>query len=68
MVRYENECCDCASSGYPCLGSTCPNLRVPRFYCDKCKEEVEKLWYYNGLEMCQDCILSDFTEVKGDDD
>lgn len=68
MVRYENECCDCASPGYPCLGSTCPNLRVTRFYCDHCKKEVEKLWYYNGLEMCQDCILSDLTEVKGDDD
>ena len=34
MTVIENHCCDCAAPGYPCMGSACPNRRVPVFYCD----------------------------------
>ena len=56
MVTYENECCDCAVPGYPCLGSSCPNLHVKRYYCDECGDDVEKLYRFDGEELCIDCI------------
>ena len=56
MVTYENECCDCAVPGYPCLGSSCPNRHVKHYYCDDCRDDVEKLYLFEGEELCLDCI------------
>lgn len=28
MVKYEGECCGCATEAYPCLGNRCPNINV----------------------------------------
>lgn len=36
MIKYKDECCGCAVPGYPCLGNSCPNKNVPRYYCDVC--------------------------------
>ena len=62
MLVYENECVDCKSSGLPCMGSPCPNRKVPRFYCDKCREEAT-LYYFDGRELCIDCIEGLLEEV-----
>ena len=43
MITYEDECCGCATESYPCLGNACPNRNVKHLYCDKCKDDVEKL-------------------------
>ena len=56
MVIYENECCDCAVPGYPCLGNSCPNRHVKHYYCDDCRDDVEKLYRFDGEELCIDCI------------
>lgn len=56
MITYENECCDCAVPGYPCLGSSCPNRHVKRYYCDECGDDVEKLYEFDSEELCLDCI------------
>lgn len=66
MVVTENECCDCAVPGYPCLGSECPNRHVKHYCCDKCGEEVEQgeLYSYCGEELCIDCIKEDLEVVK----
>ena len=56
MVTYENECCDCAVPGYPCIGDSCPNRHVKRYYCDECGYDVEKLYRFDGEELCLDCI------------
>lgn len=56
MVTYENECCGCAVPGYPCVGSSCPNRHVKHYYCDECKNDVEKLYRFDGNELCIDCI------------
>ena len=40
MIKYTNECCDCAVAGYPCLGTRCPNRSVPHYYCDICGDEL----------------------------
>lgn len=60
-VRFENECVDC---GLPCMGDSCPNRHVKRYYCDKCGEEVEKLYYFDGEELCLDCIEESLEEVE----
>ena len=56
MVTTENECCGCAVPGFPCLGSSCPNRNVKHYYCDSCKEEQEKIYEFDGKELCIDCI------------
>lgn len=55
-IRYENRCCDCAVPVYPCLGDSCPKRHVKHYYCDECGEDVEKLYEFEGEELCLDCI------------
>lgn len=59
MTKIENDCCNCASPGYPCLGSSCVLTKVPHHYCDECGEEAP-LYDYEGKELCGDCILNKF--------
>ena len=61
MRYYTNECVDC---GLPCLREACMHYKVEHIACDSCQEE-KKLYYYNGLEMCLDCILDDLEVVEG---
>lgn len=61
MTVYENNCCDCATIGYPCLGNSCPLRNVPRYLCDGCGVE-DTLYRYNGEVLCMDCIASSATE------
>ena len=53
MITYENECCDCATPAYPCLGDICSNRKVKHCICDECGDDVDELW--DGL--CRDCFL-----------
>ena len=64
MVVVENECCDCATGAYPCLGSSCPRRHVEHFYCDKCGYE-DKLYEYDGKELCAECLLEAVPVVDG---
>lgn len=64
MIKYENECCDCATEGYPCLGSDCPNRHVLHCYCDKCGFET-RLYEFDDRQLCEDCLLEEFTVVEG---
>lgn len=66
MKRIENECLSCTDIGLPCLGSSCTNRNVVRFYCDKCKEE-STLYYYGGKELCGECILEELVIVEDSD-
>jgi hypothetical protein len=65
MIKYENECCGCATPNYPCIGESCPNRRVPHRYCDECGEE-DTLYEYDGEELCIECIKERLEEVKGE--
>lgn len=61
MVKIENQCVGCSSSGLPCLGSTCPNRRVEVYYCDRCGEEIEGDMYYDeGEDLCEECLKEKF--------
>lgn len=69
MVKYENDCCGCATESYPCLGDGCSFKRVAHFYCDKCKSEVDEgeLYEFAGDEMCLECIKAILPVVKAHD-
>lgn len=68
MKKVENECVGCKDLGLYCIGNSCPNNNVTRFYCDRCGEE-RKLYHYDEYtELCGDCLLEEFEVVDGSDD
>lgn len=57
MKKIENHCCDCAVPGYPCRGSSCPNINVEVYYCDHCGEMLtDEIYDVDGEELCEDCL------------
>ena len=64
MIRHENECVEC---GKPCLGRSCPYLRVRHLYCDRCMRDVDTLYVIDEEELCKDCaaevLLEDWEHV-----
>lgn len=43
MIKSESDCLNC---GLPCKYELCPHYRIKRLCCDKCKDEVDKLYKY----------------------
>jgi L-rhamnose isomerase len=66
MIKIENECVGCPPE-MGCMGSSCPQMNVKRFYCDNCGAE-RKLYEYDGKELCLDCIEEKLTVVDGSED
>lgn len=62
-IVYENECVGCPPD-MGCLGSACPNRRVPHLYCDKCKREVDDLYDYDDKQICLDCIVKQLKKIE----
>lgn len=60
MVKYEDECVCCE---LPCLGNSCPNRNVPRYYCDECGDETQ-LYEYDGQELCLSCVENHLDKVN----
>lgn len=60
MVRYENQCCDCATPSYPCMGASCPLRKVEVHYCDDCGEELDEIYDVDGDELCEECLKEKF--------
>lgn len=69
-VKIENECVGCTSMGLYCMGSSCPNRRVERYYCDRCGAECSADNGDFGFDdLCEDCyeVLSLLeSEVEGE--
>ena len=63
MITYEDECVGCPTE-LGCIGSACPYRNVPHLYCDKCKYDVEKLYKYDGQELCEECLLKEFEVIE----
>ena len=63
MITYEDECVGCPTE-MGCLVSACPNRNVKHLYCDKCKDDVEKLYKYDGQEICEECLLKEFEVIE----
>ena len=66
MRKIEDECV-CCEPDLHCLGNSCPNRNVVRFYCDKCGNE-ETLYHYEDMELCECCLLDEFDIVEGSED
>jgi hypothetical protein len=62
MITITNECVDCKSGGLHCLGTSCPNRRVVRYFCDKCRDE-RITYHFDGKELCINCIEEMLEEV-----
>ena len=57
MVKYINECRDCAVPGYPCMNEYCPNKRVRHVFCYVCGTDMEDWYNYNDMQICEECIM-----------
>ena len=66
MIRFEDECVGCPPE-MGCLGSSCKYRHVPHLYCDNCEADVDKLYKFNGMELCIDCLLDGFETIDVDD-
>lgn len=66
MIKTENECVGCPD-GLPCIYESCPFWAVTRFYCDKCKNDVDVLYWWDGQQLCLDCIEQRLERVEIDD-
>lgn len=56
MVKIMNECCNCATPGYPCRGKACERQHVKHLICNRCGMDVEELYVIDGQEICLDCL------------
>lgn len=63
MIRYEDGCCDCSVPGFPCDNS-CPLRHYPVYYCDKCGDDCMTLYWFDGMQLCESCVLSELEEVE----
>lgn len=61
MKKIESDCVDC---GFPCMGTACPHYQIEVYICDECGSDCEKLYYFDGKELCIDCIESQLEEVE----
>ena len=64
MIVMIEERSNCVACGFPCMGPACRNGSYRAKICDRCGEEVEKLYYFDGEELCASCVLDDLEEVK----
>lgn len=66
MIVVENECVGCPDD-MGCLYYACPYYMVTRYYCDKCHEDVDELYIFDGEQLCKDCVLKQLERVEVDD-
>ena len=65
MIEIENDCFGCPQE--LCIGRTCKFLNVPHFYCDKCDEETYQLYWFDGKQLCINCIEDQLEKVEYDE-
>lgn len=63
MKTFENDCVNCPDD-MGCLGNSCPYVNVPVYRCDCCEEQAE-LYYFDGEELCIECIIERLEKVEG---
>jgi hypothetical protein len=61
VIRTESGCVDC---GLPCLYEACPNYQVFVYECDCCGDEANSIYYFDGQELCIDCIENRLERVE----
>lgn len=58
MIVERNECCDCATENYPCLGEACTQRHKLIHVCDSCETDSDQIYYFEDGEYCLTCIES----------
>ena len=66
MIRFEDQCVGCPTE-MGCLGSACPYIHVPILICDECHDYVDDLYWFEGEQICEDCLLNHFDRVEVDE-
>ena len=61
MVTREDRCVGCTGGLYGCVYCTLKNSIV--LTCDCCSEEVDKLYWFDGQQYCEDCVLENLEQV-----
>lgn len=57
MLVERNECCDCATGAYPCLGESCGRRHTPHLVCDRCGyDDVDLLYMLGSEQLCRSCV------------
>lgn len=64
-IQYINDCRDCATPEYPCIGNACPYRNMEVHFCDICGAEVDKSYLIDGSEICIDCVENEYLYYKG---
>lgn len=60
-IKRESDCRGCAE----CKGCGRDRLRdVEYLECDKCHDEVEKLYILDGKELCEDCLFDEIETIE----
>lgn len=60
LIEYENDCVSC-----DIYCANCGLKHNPHYYCDKCEDECDELYNYEGQELCEECLKEE-TEAKCD--
>lgn len=61
MVTREDRCVGCNSALYNCI--YCGLKDVAVFTCDCCGCEVDELYWFDGQQFCEDCVLKSLDKV-----
>ena len=58
MIRVENECVGCPQG---CIH--CGRDKTQHLYCDRCGEDSEELFIFDGEELCEDCLKNSLERI-----
>ena len=58
MIKYENECVGCPQG---CIH--CGRDKTQHLYCDRCGEDSEELFIFDGEELCEDCLKNSLERI-----
>lgn len=64
MIENFRECNECKNMNI-CIGTKC-NDNSLHLFCDNCFTEVDKLYDVNGEQICGNCVLDMFDEIKAE--
>ena len=65
MMYEVNECCDCATESYPCIGDACSLRHAIYYRCDRCgcdgltEDDIHKV---DGEDLCDACYDEEFED------
>ena len=58
MIKFENECVGCPQG---CIH--CGRDKTQHLYCERCGEDSEELFIFDGEELCEDCLKNSLERI-----